>query len=169
MFETHEEMTRLQTLLDESYATAGSHLESIHTDRVRVTAEELVDRLPGMKVFVVATTTSDGRPRTGPVDSFLYHGELRFGTAATALRARHIARNPAVSATHVEGESLVVTIHGTAGLLDLAGADRDFAEFLREHYGGGTYDEHLGDSPYYRIVADRLFAADMSRHLQPPD
>ena len=74
-----------------------------------------------------------------------------------------------MSATHVEGESLVVTLHGTAELLDLAGADRDFAEFLSEHYGGETYDEHLGGSPYYRIVADRLFAADMSRHLQPSD
>ena len=167
MFETHGEVTRLQKLLDESYAAAGSHLQEIHSPRVRVGADELITRMQGMQVFVVATTTSDGRPRTGPVDTFLFHGELRFGTAANAIRARHIARNPAVSATHVEGEALVVTVHGTAELLDLEGSDRDFAGFLRGHYGDATFDEHLGDSPYYRIVADRIFAADMSRHLQP--
>lgn len=165
MFESPAEIERLQELLDASYAAAGSHMESIHSPRVRITAEELAERLAGMQVFVVATTTRDGRPRTGPVDTFLYHGDLCFGTAATALRARHIARNPAVSATHVQGEGLVVTVHGTARSLDLGGADRHFAEFLRGHYGEATFDEHLDAAPYYRIAAERMFAADMTRHL----
>lgn len=157
-------MRRLQALLDASYARAGAHLTGIHTPEVRLRAADLVRRLDGMQVFVVATVTSDGRPLTGPVDTFLYRAELRFGTSATAVRARHLAHNPAISATHVRGESLVVTAHGRARQLDLTGDDADFRRFLADHYGEAAFDSHLAGSPYYRIDADRVFAADMSAH-----
>lgn len=163
--ETPDDIVRLQRRLDESYAAAGPHLASIHTASFRLTAQGLVDQLPGMQVFVVATTTSDGRPRTGPVDCFLYRGCFRFGTATTSVRARHLARSPAISATHVRGEGLVVTAHGMAELLDLEGRDADFREFLRRHYGTDHFDRHLANEPYYRIVAEHLFAADMSIHV----
>lgn len=164
MHESPEDIQRLQAILDASYERAGAHLTGIHTVEARLSAEDLVRSLHGMNVFVVATTTRDGRPRTGPVDTFLYRGELRFGTSATAVRARHLARSPAVSATHVRGEALVATAHGTARLLDMDGADDDFANFLREHYGKATYDGFLKGSPYYGITPDWLFAADMSVH-----
>ncbi|HUG83959.1 MAG TPA: pyridoxamine 5'-phosphate oxidase family protein [Euzebya sp.] len=165
MHESPEDIARLQALLDDSYGHAGAHLASIHTPEARLTADDLVAALQGMQIFVVATTTQDGAPRTGPVDSFLYRGEVRFGTSAGAVRARHLARSPAVSATHVRGEALVVTAHGTARLLDLDGADSDFRGFLQGHYGG-TYDQFLAGSPYYGIQATWLFAADMSVHTQ---
>jgi hypothetical protein len=164
MHETPDDLARLQEILDDSYARAGEHLASIHTARARVPASDLVSRLTGMQVFVVATTTRDGRPRTGPVDGFLYRGRVRFGTAATAVRARHLARSPAISATHVRGETLVVTVHGNARMLDMAGADADFAGFLGQHYGGDHYEEFLQGSPYYEIVPERMYAADMSVH-----
>lgn len=162
MFETAAEIAQLQRLLDESYTRAGEHLSSIHTAQVRITAEQLVARLQGMQVFVVATTTGRGEPRTGPVDCFLYRGRLRFGTAATARRARHLERRPAISATHVRGEGLVVTVHGRVDGLDLRGSDRDFADFLRGHYGDDHYERYLSESPYYAIVPQRLYAADMT-------
>lgn len=83
MRETPEDIRRLQALLDESYARAGAHLASIHTPGGRITAADLVARLEGMQIFVVATTTRDGRPRTGPVDGFLYRGRVRFGRPRT--------------------------------------------------------------------------------------
>ncbi|MFP3913629.1 MAG: pyridoxamine 5'-phosphate oxidase family protein [Actinomycetota bacterium] len=169
MFETPGEVARLQSLLDESYSAAGSHLASIHVPRARLTARELAARLTGMNVFVVATVTSDGRPRTGPVDAFLFHGELRFGTAANAVRARHLARSPAVSATHAQGEGLVVTVHGNAERLELDGPDAEFQTFLRRHYGAELYDQELNGSPYYRVLAERMFAADMTRLGAPQD
>ena len=162
MRETPEDIRRLQDLIDASYARAGAHLTSIHTAKARIDADELVRRLDGMQVFVVATTTGDGRPRTGPVDTFLFRGRLIFGTAANAIRARHLARSPAVSATHVRGEMLVVTAHGNARALDLKGLDAEFDEFLQGHYGDHTYDEFLTESPYFAIEAEWLFAADMS-------
>ena len=163
MQETPEDIARLQGLLDDSYARAGAHLSSIHTPEARLSAEEVCARLYGMQIFVVATTTQDGRPRTGPVDTFLYRGELRFGTAPNAVRARHLARSPAVSATHVRGETLVVTVHGRASRLDLGGVHSDFAGFLRGHYGP-TYDAILVGGSYFGISAEWLFAADMSVH-----
>ena len=164
MFETQAEMAQLQRLLDESYARAGAHLLAIHTARARITADRLVAELQGMHVFVVATTTSAGEPRTGPVDCFLYRGEVRFGTSADAHRARHLARSRAVSATHVRGEGLVVTVHGDVEPLDLEEADRDFGEYLRNHYGDAHYERYLRGSPYYRILPHRMYAADMTVH-----
>lgn len=168
MRESPDDIRRLQELLDRSYARAGEHLTSIHTPQARITAAQLVDQLQGMQIFVVATTTRDGRPRTGPLDSFLYRGQLRFGTSPTAVRARHLARSSAVSATHVRGETLVVTVHGNARPLDLGGADVDFAEFLRDHYGADSYEEYLGSGVYYGVEAEWLFAADMSVYAQNP-
>lgn len=166
MDETPQDIERLQALLDGSYARAGKHLTSIHTPQARIDAEDLVARMQGMQIFVVATTTGDGRPRTGPVDSFLYRGEVCFGTSASAVRARHLAHSPAISATHVRGETVVVTVHGNARMLDLDGADAGFRELLVDHYGSTTYEQFLAGSPYYGIEAEWLFAADMSVHAQ---
>jgi hypothetical protein len=138
--ETAADLAALQALLDASYAAAGPHLRSIHTPVARRDASAFVAVYDGMQVLVVATVTADGRPVTGPVDSFLYRGQLPFGTAATAVRARHLRRRPNVSATHVRGEGVVVTAHGRVRELDLGGADAGFAELTRAHDGQG-WDE----------------------------
>jgi hypothetical protein len=163
MNETPEEMARLQALLDRTYAAAGEHLRAIHTPEARLDARALLAAYQGMQVLVVATVAADGRPFTGPVDSFLWHGRLCFGTSPRAVRARHLARSPEVSASHVRGETLVVTVHGHAVPLDLGGADADFAAFTREWYGTG-WDE-WDDAPVaWAIEARRMYAADMSVH-----
>ena len=74
MLETPEEIDRLQQLLDRSAAGAGPHLKDIITDERRVSAEQLCQRLQGMKLLVVATVTADGRPLAGPVDGYFLHG-----------------------------------------------------------------------------------------------
>lgn len=164
MRETEDDLRWLQSLLDRTYEAAGSHLREVHTDAVRVTADDLVQRLTGMQVLVVATVSRDARPFTGPLDGFLYRGRWHFGTSPDAVRARHLARSPHVSATHVRGEALVVTVHGSARRMDLAGADAGFAEVLREKYGG-DWDDWGSASPYFAIEPDRMYAADMSVHL----
>ncbi len=54
MRETQADIDWLQRLLDESYERAGVHLREIHTQAARVHAEDLVRRLDGMQVSVVA-------------------------------------------------------------------------------------------------------------------
>lgn len=158
-----DDLARLQQHLDDSYRRAGDHLRAIHTDAARVSAADLVARLPGMHVMVVATVSADGRPFTGPVDAFLHRGRVHFGTASHALRARHLARRPHVSVTHVDGERLVLTVHGRARRLDLDGQDRDFGERLRAHYGPDWGEWGTGN-PYFCVDPDRVLAADMSVH-----
>lgn len=165
MFETDDDRIALQTLLDRSYDRAGAHLASIHTDKVRLTADELIDRLTGMRVLVLATVTTDGRPLAGPVDAFFVRGHWYLSTSPSALRARHMDRRPEVSGAYVEGEALCVIVHGRAERLDVRDLDASYSKALVDYYGDGWVDSWGDDIAAFRIAADRLFAADMSRHL----
>jgi hypothetical protein len=165
VFETTEDRSALRALLNRSYDRAGSHLASIHTDKVRLSADELIDRLTGMRVLVLATVSSDGRPLAGPVDAFFVRGHWHLSTSPSALRTRHMDRRPDVSGAYVEGEALVVIVHGTAERLDVAELDPAYRQALVDHYGDGWVEGWGDEIAAYRIAADRMFAADMSRHL----
>ena len=100
-------------------AGAGEHLRGIITGERRLSAAELAGRLQGMRLLTVATVTADGRPLAGPVDGYFLHGTFWFSSGRNSVRMRHLAARPAVSATHLPGEELAVTVHGRAELLDL--------------------------------------------------
>ena len=79
-----------------------------------------------MRLLTVATVTADGRPLAGPVDGYFLHGTFWFSSGRNSVRMRHLAARPAVSATHLPGEELAVTVHGRAELVELrepAGAE----------------------------------------------
>ncbi len=157
MRETESDLLRLQGVLDESYELAGPHLRSIITPERRLAAVELSERLTGMKILALATVNSQGAPIVGPVDGIFYRGEFWFGTSPQALRIRHIRRNPAVSVTHVPGEELAVTVHGTARIVgEPADLPQGFSEVCREIYGDGWL-EWGKDAVYCRIEPARMF------------
>src|SRR6187551_2774318 len=114
MKETPADVAALQALLDRSYERAGKHLLRIHTPERRLTAEQVVERLTGMTLLSLATVTADGRPIVGPVDGIFYRGAFHFGSAPDSVRFRHIDARPHVSATHLPGEDLGITVHGRA-------------------------------------------------------
>ncbi|MFZ0043370.1 MAG: pyridoxamine 5'-phosphate oxidase family protein [Solirubrobacteraceae bacterium] len=163
MRESEADFAALQDLLDRSYAGAGSHLLSIHTPQRRLSAEQVADRLQGMCLLVLATVTAGGRPVTGPVDGIFYRGAWYFGTAPGAMRSRHIAARPRVSATHLPSEQLAVTVHGRAHPIDVHAPDQaGFRQALLDTYVpryGPEWEEFLNSGPAYtRIDADRMFA-----------
>jgi Pyridoxamine 5'-phosphate oxidase len=119
MLETPDDIDRLQRLLDDSAAGAGPHLRGIITDDRRLSAAQVSQVLQGMRLLVVATVTADGRPLVGPVDGYFLHGSFCFSSGRDSVRMRHLAARPAVSATHLPGEHLAVTVHGRAELFDL--------------------------------------------------
>jgi len=166
VYETDADLAELQALLDRSYARAEPHLLEIHTGERRMTADRLVEQLEGVCVLSLATVTADGRPLVGPVDGIFYRGAFWFGTGAQAVRARHIARNPAVSGTYVVGESLAVTVHGEARQVDLAEHD-GFAAACRQIYGP-EWDGWIGVAPYYRIHPRALFTFSMDASKREP-
>jgi nitroimidazol reductase NimA-like FMN-containing flavoprotein (pyridoxamine 5'-phosphate oxidase superfamily) len=160
MHESPEEVTALQALLDRSYAAAGAHLLSIHTPERRLSAPQLVERLQGMCLLSLATVTSDCRPIVGPVDGIFYRGAFHFGSSPESTRFRHIRTRPQVSATHMPGEELAVTVHGRAVAVDIH-AEEGFRRTLLEVYVpryGPEWEEFLDSGPVYaRIEAVRMF------------
>src|SRR6266571_7488424 len=135
MLETPKEINRLQQLLDQSMAGAGPHLRGIITDERRLSAQQLCERLQGMRLLALATVTADGRPLVGPVDGYLLHGSFYFSSGRDSVRMRHLAARPAVSATHLPGDELAVTVHGRAELFDLRDPARgELRQAMLDHY-----------------------------------
>jgi nitroimidazol reductase NimA-like FMN-containing flavoprotein (pyridoxamine 5'-phosphate oxidase superfamily) len=165
--ESPEEIAALQTLLDRSYAAAGPHLLRIHTPERRLSAQQLAERLQGMVLLTLATVTADGRPVAGPVDGVFLHGAFHFGSAPDSTRFTHIRKRPQVSATHLPGEELAVTVHGRATPVDIkapegAGLRQALLDIYVPRYGEQWESELLDTGPVYaRIDADRLFTFTM--------
>jgi nitroimidazol reductase NimA-like FMN-containing flavoprotein (pyridoxamine 5'-phosphate oxidase superfamily) len=166
MRETEADLERLQRLLDESFAAAGPHLLRIITPERRLDAEQVAARLTGMRLLALATVTADGRPQVGPVDGIFLHGSFHFGSAPDSARARNIANRPDVSATHLPGEELAVTVHGRALPVDHqaeegAGLRQALLELYVPRYGP-EWERFLDSGvAYWRIEAERLFTFSM--------
>ncbi|HZV75650.1 MAG TPA: pyridoxamine 5'-phosphate oxidase family protein [Conexibacter sp.] len=162
MHETPADIATLQGLLDRSYATAGPHLLRIHTPERRLSAEQVAERLTGMCLLALATVAADGRPIVGPVDGVFYRGAFHFGSAPDSVRFRHIRARPHVSATHLPGEELAVTVHGPAVPLDVrdpqeAGFRRALLDIYVPRYGP-DWEAFLDSGVVYaRIDAERMF------------
>lgn len=157
MRETPEDLDRLQAVLDESHLQGGAHLLSIITDERRLTAVEIAERLTGMRLLALATTTRAGAPLIGPVDGVFFRGEFWFGSAPNALRFQHIRERPPVSATHLPGEELAITVHGTALIEGAPGElPEGFREACVEIYGDEWFDWG-SDALYARIEPARMF------------
>jgi hypothetical protein len=168
MYETPEDLRALQGLLDRSQAGAGAHLADIFTPERWLDAEALAAKLQKMCLLSLATVTADHRPLVGAVDAFFIRGAFCFGSSPTSLRARHIAARPQVSAVHLPGEHLSVTVHGRALAIDwTAPTDapdpfaRPLLDALRDAYGEGNFGEQ--GFPYWRIQADKMFVF----HMEP--
>jgi hypothetical protein len=164
--ESPADLTVLQELLDRSYESAGAHLRRIHTPERRLSAGQVAQRLTGMRLLALATVTADGRPVVGPVDGIFYRGAFHFGSAPDSVRFRHISVRPYVSATHLPGEELAVTVHGRAVPVDVhdpqnAGFRRALLEIYVPRYGA-EWEDFLDSGPRYaRIDADRMFTFSM--------
>jgi nitroimidazol reductase NimA-like FMN-containing flavoprotein (pyridoxamine 5'-phosphate oxidase superfamily) len=162
MHETAADLVALQDLLDRSYASAGEHLLRIHTPERRLTAEQVAERLTGMRLLALATVTADGRPIVGPVDGIFLRGSFHFGSSPDSVRFRHIAKRPQVSATHLPGEELSVTVHGRAVPVNVQAEEgAELRRVLLDIYApryGPEWEEFIDSGvTYARIDAERMF------------
>jgi len=160
--ETADDLRALQSLLDRSLAAGGEHLRSILTPDRQLSAEALVGRIKGMTLLNLATVSSDCRPFVGPVDGVFYRGAFHFGSSPESVRFRHIARRPYVSATHLPGEELSVTVHGKAVPVETAGGFRKALLDIYVPRYGAEWETFLDSGPVYaRIDAERMFTFQM--------
>src|SRR5579871_7006434 len=153
MHETDTDLAALQDLLDRSDAAAGPHLRSIITAERRLSAREVADRLVGMRLLALATVTADCRPLVGPVDGIFYRGSFYFGSSPDSVRFRHLRQRPAVSATHLPGEELAVTVHGSAEFVNVSRPEQGgFRQTLLDIYCpqyGAEWETWLDSGPEY--------------------
>jgi hypothetical protein len=159
MHERAEDLVALQDLIDRSYAAAGPHLLAIHTPERRLSAEQVCERLTGVRLLALATVSAADRPVVGPVDGIFLHGAFHFGSAPESARARHIAARPWVSATHLPGEELAITVHGRAEPVDVSAGElrETLLSIYVPRYGESWADMLEDGAIYWRIDAERMF------------
>ena len=155
MREAELQIRTVQALLDASYGAAGPHVQATIEAHRRLSAEAMLERLDGMRYFVVATVSPDGRPFTGPVDAFWIHGELWFSSAPESLKVRHLRARPACSATYVDGLRTLVITHGTVRFVDPRTVP-DVIAILRAEYP--DFDA-WAPAEYCVLAPAKLFAA----------
>lgn len=157
MLETPEELSALQALLDRSHGGGGAHLGSIVTAERRLNATQIANYLQGVKHVAFATVDSRGEPMVAPLDGWFIHGQWVVGTAANAVRTRHIQRNPAVSLAHVVGDDIGIWAHGRARTLSREDPlAHDYDRLSTAVYGSSPYD--LGDIAVFAVQARVMFA-----------
>ena len=81
MHETAEDLAALQELLDRSYVAAGPHLLRIITPERRLTAEQVCERLTGMRLLALATATTCSLWPSSTLHSLLACSHVRAGPA----------------------------------------------------------------------------------------
>jgi hypothetical protein len=165
MDERPEDLAELQRVIDDSYAGAGGHLREIHAPERRLDAAAVAAELTGMRLLVLSTTTRDGRPVTGPVDGVFHRGRFHFGSSPDSIRFRHIRERPEVSATHLPGEHLAITVHGIADIIDVDGPEHaEFRQALLDIYlprYGDSWLTVLNGASFARIHPRRMFTFSM--------
>jgi len=165
MHETPEDLVALQQTIDDSYALAGAHLLGIHEPARRLDAASVAAELTGMRLLVLATTTRDGRAITGPVDGVFYRGRFHFGSSPDSVRFRHLRDRPDVSATHLPGEHLAITVHGAAETIDVGAPEHaEFRTTLLDIYlprYGDAWLPILEGGAFARIHPRRMFTFSM--------
>ena len=125
MWETTEELSALQDLLDSSHAGATDHLRGIISDDRTLRAREIADLMTGMRVLSIATVTAKGEPRVSAMDGHFLHGRWTLGTDPRSAKGRQLQARPAVRAAYVEGGEMAVFTHGQVGILTPEHPERD--------------------------------------------
>jgi hypothetical protein len=150
MWETPDELSGIQRLLDASFARASEHLTSIMTPERRLSAERLVAELPSPAVLNIATVTAAGEPRLSAVDGHFLHGRWYFTTAVDSPKVRHLLARPAISASFTPRDGFGVFCHGRAEPVE-----GPAEEMLRKHLSAtyGVEFETMGSIASFGIEA----------------
>jgi general stress protein 26 len=161
VWETPEDLQRLQGLIDHSFERAQSpQLRFIMTPDLALSAAEVVEMFRGRKVAVLATANSRSEPYASPVDVFMVRGRFQLGTTKSSLRARHMKRNANVSLCYYEGDDFAVIVHGAAVAIEPGHPEWQDADKAWTEVYGGSATGLAPDVLYYRIDARRV----LTRH-----
>jgi general stress protein 26 len=125
MFETDAELAALDAMFQAHMARANPHMLAIVKPERRLNARQVTRYLQGTKHVVFATVTSKGEPRVSPLDALFIHGRFTLSTAGEATKLKHLRRNPACSAVHMDGDRVAVAVNGTVEWIGREHPDHD--------------------------------------------
>lgn len=127
-------------------------------------------RLDEARVYWIATSGPDGRPRVRPVDALYVDGVIYVGGSPETRWVQDLSANPHVS-VHLDGVDDVVIVEGEAELM--MGADPELAARLAAASNakfpeyGMTAESYAGPGPFAirprKVVAWTNFAKDPTR------
>ena len=117
MYESEEDVRRLQELLDRTLARANPHMLRIVKPERRLTAHQVVTYLQGIKHVAFATVNERGQPRVAPLDGVFVRGRFTVSTGGQASRLAHLRANNACSAVHMDGDRVGIAVNGHATIL----------------------------------------------------
>ncbi len=140
MRETDADIAQLQQLMDATVADVNPHMAAIVTPERRLSARQVVRHLQGIRHVALATVNARGEPRVSPLDTLFIHGRFTLSTGGGAARLRHLRRNPACSAVHMEADRIAIVVNGTVEWLPRDHPDHDLVH--------GTWTETYGSDPY---------------------
>ena len=157
MLETDAELEALDAMLRAHMDHANPHMKAIVTAKRRLNARQVARYLTGTKHVAFATVTSKGEPRVSPLDSLFIHGRFTLSTDETATKIKHVRRNPACSAVHVDGDRIAVAVNGVVEWIPRDHADHDeiHAAWVRQ-YESDPYG--WGNVVFFRIQPSTMWA-----------
>jgi uncharacterized pyridoxamine 5'-phosphate oxidase family protein len=158
MFESDDDIERLQVLLDRTLARANPHLLGIVKPERRLNARQVVRYLQGTKHVAFATVNARGEPRVAPLDGVFIGARFTVSTGGQAARLAHLRANPACSAAHMDGDTVGIVAHGHASII---GRDDDGVDEIepvwRDIYGSSPFEWGAG-VVFMRIEATSMWA-----------
>jgi|SRR5579883_708982 hypothetical protein len=157
MYETPEDIEQLQILLARSIEQAGLFLrESFEMPAHSLSARQLLHFWQGLQTVALATVTGKGEPRVAPVGALLLRGRFYIPTVASAIRAQHILRNPAISFTCYQQNGLAVIVHGHASVIRPGDADFAAIEAFQREKSGVSVQE-WGEGIFLEIFPNAIY------------
>jgi len=158
MFETDAELAELDAMFQAHLAMANQHMLAIVTPERRVNARQVAKYLVGTRHVAFATVNSKGEPRVSPLDSLFVHGRFTLSTGGAATKLKHLRRNPACSAVHVDGDRIAVAVNGTVEWIGRDHPDHDeIHRVWSENYESDPYS--WGDGiVFFRIQPQSMWA-----------
>ena len=118
MYETAEDLAELQELLDRTFSRMNPHMAAIVKPERRLSAQQVVTYLQGIKHVAFATVNERGEPRVAPLDGIFLRGRFHVSTGGEAARLADLRRQPRCSLTHFVGDDVAVTVNGTAVVIE---------------------------------------------------
>ena len=107
-------MSNLQTILDDSIATAGPAMQAVFgRDDWRMDAEQLREFWKGTRMFAVSTVGKDGGPHIAPVHVLMGEDdELEMAIFEDSVRLRDLRRDPRIAITTWGEEGRIAIVYG---------------------------------------------------------